>query len=333
MSDLAIRQEYQDSNQPNFYSVVTNELQAVQEVVLAQARSCEPLAEEIGSYVLAIPGKRIRPLLTLLAAGHVGALGEPQIHLAAVVECLHTAALLHDDVIDESKMRRGQVTAHIRWGNSPIVLVGDYLHARAFGLLVGIGHPKVLNIMADATSTIVEGEIMQLARVGDINLTEQHYREIICSKTATLFQACTNSAAALGDVDPQTQTALRDFGLHFGMVYQLIDDMLDYEGDSKEIGKNLGDDLVENKITLPFIHAYAKVGQKEQAVLRRSLQCDQSLFDEVLAIIQGSGALESARKAVMDEYHHMQANLELLDASPYKTAMEELASYVIKRRS
>lgn len=332
MFDLAIHQKHKDSSKPNFYSIVVDELQAVQEVVLKQVLSSEPLIEEIGGYVLNIPGKRIRTLLALLATKHLGCLGESQIHLAAAIECLHTASLMHDDVIDESQMRRGRLTTHMNWGNSTSVLVGDYLHARAFGLLVGIGNQRVLQIMANATRTIVEGEVTQLARIGDINLTEQRYREIIRSKTATLFQACTRSASALADVDPETEVTLSDFGLHLGTAYQLVDDMLDYEGDSKETGKNIGTDLVEHKITLPFIHAYARANQDQKDILRRSLQCSKSLFGEVLEVIQATGALESARKTVLAEYDCMQACLERLGASPYKTAMEELAFFVVNRR-
>ena len=332
MVDLALRtQHHQDADKPHCYAVVADELRAVQEIVLTQIRSCEPLIEEIGTYVLDSPGKRIRPLLTLLAAKHAGCHGEAQLHLSAAIECLHTATLLHDDVIDESRLRRGRLAAHQKWGNSPSVLVGDYLHARAFHLLVGIGDIQVLQVMAKATRTVVEGEIMQLASVGDIHLTEQRYREIICSKTATLFQACTQSAGALAGAPVETQAALSAFGLHLGTAYQLVDDILDYAGETEEIGKNVGDDLTENKITLPFIHAYARANDEQQAVMRRSL-CNHALFGEVLAIIHKTGALKSAQQAVLVELKKMQTCLDRLDATPYKDAMEELAYRIVHRK-
>ena len=236
---------------------IRDDFAAVNRLVIERLHSDVALVESIGQYIVEGGGKRMRPLITLLCARALGYAGKQHVELAAVIEFLHTATLLHDDVVDVSALRRGRATANANWGNAPSVLVGDFIYSRAFQVLVGIGDMQILRLLSDTTNTIAEGEVEQLARAGDPDATEAQYTQIIGKKTAVLFAAAAEGAAILAGAAPGTRAAMRDYGMNLGLAFQLIDDVLDYTGDPQEMGKNLGDDLAEGKPTLPLIHAIA----------------------------------------------------------------------------
>ena len=235
------------------YSAVEADFEAVNQLITSSLSSHVPLVEEISNYLIEAGGKRLRPLLVLLSANACGYNGDKHINLATVIEFLHTAMLLHDDVVDASDLRRGRKTVNATWGNPASVLVGDFLHSRAFEMMVEIGNMRVMEILSNATNTIAEGEVQQLTHVRNPNLAEAAYIEVIRRKTAMLFQAASHSGAVLAGATQAQQDRLRDYGLHLGLAFQLIDDVLDYEGSTADLGKNVGDDLAEGKVTLPLI--------------------------------------------------------------------------------
>ena len=275
----------------------------------------------------------MRPLLVLLSARASGYEGQEHIKLAAVIEFLHTAMLLHDDVVDESKMRRGRKTVNAEWGNSPSVLVGDFLHSRAFEMMVEIGDMRVMQILSRATNTIAEGEVQQLCCIRDPQTTELEYLEIITRKTAKLFQAAAHSGAVLAQADKRTETALRDYGLHLGLSFQLIDDLLDYEGDAPTMGKNVGDDLAEGKVTLPVIDALRQCSKEDQAFI-----CDAITsggvenLPKVISVIKSTNALTYTATLANSERCQAVECLKHVDDSLYKSAMETLINFVVDRR-
>lgn len=236
-----------------FYRAVADDFSAVDEIIKKQLTSRVPLVSKIGDYITSAGGKRLRPLLVLLCGKALGREGDDLRLLAATIEFLHTATLLHDDVVDMSGMRRGRSTANALWGNAPSVLVGDFLYSRSFEMMVELGSMPVMQILSKATRVIAEGEVLQLSRVRDASTTEEVYMEVIRGKTAMLFEASTHSAAALAQATDEQREALRTFGDHLGVAFQLVDDLLDYKGDSQTLGKNVGDDLAEGKPTLPLI--------------------------------------------------------------------------------
>jgi octaprenyl-diphosphate synthase len=237
-----------------FYRAVADDFSAVDEIIKKQLTSRVPLVSKIGDYITSAGGKRLRPLLVLLCGKALGREGDDLRLLAATIEFLHTATLLHDDVVDMSGMRRGRSTANALWGNAPSVLVGDFLYSRSFEMMVELGSMPVMQILSKATRVIAEGEVLQLSRVRDASTTEEVYMEVIRGKTAMLFEASTHSAAALAQATDEQREALRTFGDHLGVAFQLVDDLLDYKGDSQTLGKNVGDDLAEGKPTLPLIY-------------------------------------------------------------------------------
>jgi octaprenyl-diphosphate synthase len=311
------------------YALVASDFAAANALIPRQLTSDVALVEEIGRYIVESGGKRLRPLLVLLgfrACSGPGLTGDRHVRLAAVIEFLHTATLLHDDVVDRSDLRRGRATANARWGNAPSVLVGDFLYSRAFQLMVGLGNLDVMKVLSDATNTIAEGEVMQLANVGNADLTEAAYREVIRCKTALLFEAAAHTAGILADANPQQVEGLRLFGLHYGIGYQLVDDWLDYAGDPAVMGKNVGDDLGEGKLTLPLIHALARVDARDAGVLRRAIAMRSAeCLDQVVDIVTRSGALEATRAAALEESERATAVLASLPATPYRDALETLA--------
>ena len=238
-----------------FYHAVAGDFAAVDQLIKDNLSSNVPLVEEISAYLIGAGGKRLRPLLVLLCARACGYQGKDHIKLAAIIEFLHTAMLLHDDVVDESDLRRGRKTVNATWGNPASVLVGDFLHSRAFEMMVEIGNLRVMDILSHATNTIAEGEVQQLSNIRNPDLTEESYIEVISRKTAMLFQAASHAGSVLAKTDITAEQALADYGLHLGISFQLIDDMLDYEGTTEDLGKNVGDDLAEGKVTLPLIVA------------------------------------------------------------------------------
>ena len=315
------------------YDLVRDEFAAVNALIPSKLSSNVNLVEEIGTYIVDSGGKRLRPLMVLLTAGALGYSGRQHIHVAAIIEFLHTATLLHDDVVDESGLRRGKLTANERWGNAPSVLVGDFLYSRAFQLMVEVGSMDIMRVLSDATNTIAEGEVLQLTNIGNATLTEAQYREVIRCKTALLFEAATHSGALLvqSGSDPAAE-AMRRFGLHFGMTYQLVDDWLDYVGDSKTMGKNAGDDLAEGKLTLPLIHAIANAPEAQRNVIEQAVQqrsCEA--LGDVLQVVQSCGALEYTHQAALTEAAAAKNALCELPPGPYRDALITLTDYSTAR--
>jgi octaprenyl-diphosphate synthase len=282
-------------------------------------------------------GKRLRPMLVLLSSQAMGYKGDAHISLAAIIEFLHTATLLHDDVVDSSALRRGRATANDKWGNAPSVLVGDFLYSRAFQLMVELANLDVMAVLARATNTIAEGEVMQLANIGNCDMSEGDYREVIRCKTALLFEAASHTGALIAAKQSPADTdvavsALQQYGLHFGMAYQLIDDWLDYAGDPAVMGKNVGDDLAEGKLTLPLIHALNAAPDDDRAFIREAINarsCDS--IDKISDIVKTSGALDYTRQAAVAEGQKAIAQLDALADGPFRQALRALTDYSLSR--
>jgi len=314
---------------------IADDMRKVDEVIGRRLASDVPLVREVAQYIVASGGKRLRPAVLLLAAGAAGYRGEKgSLHdLAAVVEFIHTATLLHDDVVDESSLRRGRDTANAAFGNAAAVLVGDFLYSRAFQMMVDMNDMRVMQVLAEATNTIAGGEVLQLMGSHDPEVDEARYLEVIRRKTAKLFEA----AARLGAVLPRQaalEERLAEYGRRVGTAFQLIDDVLDYSGDEATIGKSLGDDLAEGKPTLPLIRVM-RTGTKEQAALVRRAIVDggREDFGAVLGAIRACGALDYAREAARREAEAAALAIEPLPASDFKRSLLELASFSVTRSS
>jgi len=313
---------------------IADDLKRVEALIDERLASDVPLVRQVASYIVASGGKRLRPALLLLACGAAGYRGDARFQLAAVVEFIHTATLLHDDVVDESGLRRGQRTANAAFGNAASVLVGDFLYSRAFQMMVEAGDLRVMGVLAEATNTIAGGEVLQLMGSHDPEVDEARYLEVIRRKTAKLFEASARLGGVLARAPAAVEDALADYGVHAGTAFQLIDDVLDYSGESGEIGKSLGDDLAEGKPTLPLIYAM-RAGSREQAELvRRAIQeGGREDFPAVLAAIRGCGALDYARRAAAQEAETAKRALAPLGESEFKRALLELASFSVTRKS
>jgi octaprenyl-diphosphate synthase len=311
---------------------VLRELEAVNELIVANLASDVGLVENIGHYIVEAGGKRLRPLLALLAATSCGYRGQDHVKFATVVEFIHTATLLHDDVVDLSSLRRGRPTANAEFGNAPSVLVGDFLYSRAFQLMVDIGNMDVMRDMANTTNEIAAGEVLQLVRAGDPQTGEEDYMDVIRRKTAILFEsACFGAAALTGKIEQYGQP-LRDFGLSVGTAFQIIDDVLDYEGDPQVMGKNVGDDLNEGKPTLPLIHVLRHGDDAEQALVTASiLNKDASRIDEVIAAVRRNGSLDYARELAGKHQALALKALEVLPENPARDAMRGVAELALAR--
>src|ERR671925_1484810 len=281
---------------------VANDLARVDALIHRRLDSDVPLVRQVAEYIVAAGGKRLRPALLLLSCGALGYRGDARLTLAAVVEFIHTATLLHDDVVDESKLRRGHETANAAFGNAASVLVGDFLYSRAFQMMVEVDDMRVMRVLAEATNTIAAGEVMQLMGSHDPQVDEARYLEVIRRKTAKLFEAAARLGAVLAKSAPQLEDGLARYGAHVGTAFQLIDDVLDYSGDEAAIGKHLGDDLAEGKPTLPLIHALRSGNAAEQAVVRQAILAGgRARFRAGLAAIRRCGSLEYARAAASRE--------------------------------
>ena len=315
-----------------FYEPVAGDFAAVNQLILDQLHSRVSLVEKIGHYIISAGGKRLRPLVVLLSARACDAHGPDQHKLAAIIEFLHTATLLHDDVVDTSDMRRGRSTANALWGNAPSVLVGDFLYSRAFEMMVALGELDVMRILANATNVIAEGEVLQLSKVRDANTDEATYMEVIRSKTAMLFEAACHSAAILSKASSEQTEALRQYGDALGIAFQLMDDLLDYSGDAAEMGKNVGDDLAEGKPTLPLIYTM-RDGSAEQAALVRSAIQKGGTDDitPIRAAVTDCGALDYTARLAQEHADRAVALLDALPASTYRDALEQLARFAVKR--
>ena len=313
-------------------SSVATEFEQVNQLIVAQLHSDVPMVENVGHYIVDAGGKRLRPLLVLLSAAALGSCKEQHIKFAAVVEFIHTATLLHDDVVDISSLRRGRPTANAEFGNAPSVLVGDFLYTRAFQLMVQLENMDILRHMADTTNTIAEGEVLQLTRAGDATTTREQYLDVITRKTAIPFAAGCFGAATLSGAEEATCQTLREFGLNLGIAFQMIDDVLDYEGDPATMGKNVGDDLTEGKPTLPLIQVLREGNGQEQALVRRAISEKTAQdIDAVVAAVKRCGALDYTR-AQAAHYHDLALQrLQQLPESPARTAMEQITALSINR--
>jgi octaprenyl-diphosphate synthase len=311
---------------------IRDDFAAVNRLVVERLHSEVGLVENIGHYIVEGGGKRMRPLITLLCARALGYAGERHVELATVIEFLHTATLLHDDVVDVSALRRGRATANANWGNAPSVLVGDFIYSRAFQVLVGIGDMRILQLMSDTTNVIAEGEVEQLARAGDPQTTEAQYMQVIRKKTAVLFAAAAEGAAILAGANGSRQAAMRDYGMNLGLAFQLIDDVLDYSGDPQVMGKNVGDDLAEGKPTLPLIHALGHAGPAAAATVREAILArSKEQLTEIATTVQACGALDYTRSRA--EHHRDQAVAALaeLPHSAFRQNLLAIAELAVAR--
>ena len=313
---------------------VRDDLKRVEALISARLESDVPLVRQVAEYIVASGGKRLRPALLLLACGAAGFRGETRFQLAAVVEFIHTATLLHDDVVDESGLRRGRETANASFGNAASVLVGDFLYSRAFQMMVEANDMRVMEVLAEATNTIAGGEVLQLMGSHDPDVDEARYLEVIRRKTAKLFEASARLGGVLAGAPERVERGLADYGMHVGTAFQLVDDVLDYSGDAAAIGKSLGDDLAEGKPTLPLIYTL-RAGSAEQAgvVKRAILEGGREDFPAVLAAIQSCGALDYAREAAEREAQSAASALGALQPSDFKRSLLELASFSVTRKS
>ena len=313
---------------------VADDLRQVDALIRQRLDSDVALVREVAQYIVAGGGKRLRPALLLLASGACGYRGDARLALAAVVEFIHTATLLHDDVVDESRLRRGRSTANAAFGNAAAVLVGDFLYSRAFQMMVELENMHVMRVLADATNAIAAGEVMQLMASHDPEVDEARYLEVIRRKTAKLFEAAARLGGVLAGAAPALADGLAAYGMHLGTAFQLIDDVLDYSGDAQTIGKSLGDDLAEGKPTLPLIRAL-RTGTGEQAALvrRAIVEGGREEFGEVLAAIRACGALDYARAAAQKEADTAVRAIGALPGSEFKQSLLELAHFSVTRTS
>lgn len=314
------------------HALVRDDMREVDALIQEKLNSDIELIDQLGHYIVNSGGKRIRPVLALLSANCCGYRGDRHITLSAVIEFIHTATLLHDDVVDASMLRRGQATANQRWGNEASVLVGDFLYSRAFQMMVEAGSAQVMDIMADTTNIIAEGEVQQLINRHDPDTTEQRYLQVIHDKTAKLFEAAARTGAVIAGRDRQTEQAMSDYGRRLGIAYQLIDDALDYGAPGDSLGKNTGDDLAEGKPTLPLLYALWR-GSEEQAALIRGCVRQGSLerLAEIRAAIAETGAIQYTRDRARWEATLAVRALEGLPRSEYLDALHTLAGFVTER--
>lgn len=315
-------------------AVVAKEFAAVDQLIIEQLHSNVPLVENIGHYIVDAGGKRLRPLLTLLTGGACGQLNDSHHTLAATIEFIHTATLLHDDVVDVSELRRGRPTANAAWDNASSVLVGDFLYTRAFQLLVSLKNHDIMTMMANTTNTIAEGEVLQLTKAGDASTSEASYFDVIKNKTAVLFAAATAGGAMLAGQNKKQVDSLYQYGLNLGIAFQLIDDALDYEGSAEEMGKNVGDDLSEGKPTLPLIYAMQHSTDEQAAIIRNAIS--QKSARELSAITQtviDCGALQYTHDSAIKHKQLALQALDVLDNSSHKTALQRIAELAVERRT
>ncbi|MET0068165.1 MAG: octaprenyl diphosphate synthase [Candidatus Thiodiazotropha sp.] len=312
--------------------LIADDMEAVNRLIIEQLKSDVVLINQIGAYIVHSGGKRLRPMIVLLAARACGYAAERHIELAAIIEFIHTATLLHDDVVDGSDLRRNRETANAVWGNEASVLVGDFLYSRSFEMMVSVGRMPVMDILSHATNRIAEGEVLQLLNVHNPDATEAEYMEVIKRKTATLFEAGARLGGVIADAPAEMQRALADYGLHLGIAFQLVDDALDYQSDNQEIGKNIGDDLAEGKPTLPLIESLKKADPQHRARLSDIIENGGlEQIDFVMQMIHESGAIEYTKRLAREEAEAAKQALEHLPESPYREALLELADFSVAR--
>ena len=309
-------------------------MREVDQVIAQRLASGVPLVGQVSKYIISAGGKRLRPALLLMICGALGFKGAQRFNLAAVVEFIHTATLLHDDVVDDSSMRRGNATANETFGNPASVLVGDFLYSRAFQMMVDAQSMRVMEVLADATNIIAEGEVMQLMNMHNAALDEAGYLQVIRSKTAKLFEASARVGALLAQASPEIEAACAEYGQALGTAFQVIDDVLDYTGDASVMGKNLGDDLREGKNTLPLIAAMQRGSDEERQLIQSAIETgDLNQIEQVVAIVVNSGALDVARQAAASEARRAMAAAQRLPDNDYSRALVQLAAQLLERQA
>ncbi|MDN3716438.1 octaprenyl diphosphate synthase [Vibrio breoganii] len=314
-------------------ALTADDMVKVDQTIHAQLTSEVALINQLGHYIVSGGGKRLRPLITLLSARALGYEGEGHITAAAFIEFIHTATLLHDDVVDESDMRRGKETANAAFGNAASVLVGDYIYTRSFQMMTSLGSLRILELMSEAVNVIAEGEVQQLMNCNDASTTEESYMQVIYSKTARLFESASQIAAILTNSTPDLETAMQNYGRHLGTAFQLIDDVLDYTADGKEMGKNVGDDLAEGKPTLPLLYAMQNGSDAQREMIVEAIEQANGMerLDEIMQAMHDTGSLEYTTKVANDEADKAIAALAILPDSIEKEALEALAHLAVKR--
>ena len=326
-----------DSTSPSPASsmtIIAHDMREVDRVIAQRLNSGVPLVGQVSRYIIAAGGKRLRPALLLLCCGAMGFTGVQRFNLAAVVEFIHTATLLHDDVVDDSALRRGNATANETFGNPASVLVGDFLYSRAFQMMVEAGDMRIMAVLADATNVIAEGEVLQLMNMHNAELDEASYLQVIRSKTAKLFEASARVGAILSEGSPHLETVCADYGQALGTAFQVIDDVLDYAGDSEVMGKSLGDDLREGKATLPLIVAMQRGTPDERALIKGAIEAGESgRLHEVIKIVHRTGALDVARQAAGAEAARAVTAARQLPPGPHADCLIELATALLQRQS
>ena len=334
MSTPLVTSVISSPDRPNPLALVASDMQAVDEVIAQRLASGVPLVGQISHYIIAAGGKRLRPVVLLLMANALGYTGRQHHNLAAVVEFIHTATLLHDDVVDESTLRRGRATANEAFGNPASVLVGDFLYSRAFQMMVDANNMRVMQTLADATNVIAEGEVQQLMNMHDASLDEAGYLYVIRSKTAKLFEASSRLAALLVNAPPEIEAACAAYGQALGTAFQVIDDVLDYAGDAAELGKNIGDDLREGKATLPLILGMQRGNAEQAALIRRAIEAgDTSKLSDIVQIVQSTGALQASQASAHSEAQRAIEALRVLPQNPFTEGLWQLASQLLNRRA
>ena len=313
-------------------TLVSDDLSAIKRHIGNQIESDVPLIREIGRYIVDAGGKRLRPITLLLAARSLGYQGTAHIDLGAVIEFIHTATLLHDDVVDKSDLRRGRKTTNAVWGNPASVLVGDFLYSRAFEMMVAVDRMVIMRIMAATTNRISEGEVLQLLNTHSPIVSETDYLDTITRKTAKLFESAAQIGALLANAAPATESALAKFGLNIGISFQIIDDALDYRPGTDNIGKNTGDDLADGKMTLPLIHALRVCTPSDNRLIQAAISTgDRSQFDTIVAIIESTDSLAYTSRLARTYAAQAQQALELLPSSDYRNALSKLAEFAVSR--
>lgn len=317
----------------DIYQLAADDMEAVNQLIQKRLQSDVVLVNQLSAYIINSGGKRLRPLLALLVARACGYSGNKHIDVAAIVEFIHTATLLHDDVVDESDLRRGKETANNVWGNQAAVLVGDFLYSRSFEMMIDVGSMRVMEILATTTNTIAEGEVLQLLNCNDADTTEESYMEVIHSKTAKLFEAACLIGAVLAELPEAHQTAMAKYGMHLGTAFQLVDDVLDYSASSEEMGKNIGDDLAEGKPTLPLIIAQQRADSEKAAIIRTAIEegGEPEQLDTIIAIIHETKSLDYTLEIAEQEVNHAVEALSILPDSDYKQALDSLAWFSMQR--
>jgi octaprenyl-diphosphate synthase len=317
----------------NIQALAQTDMTAVNELIYSQINSDVALINQLGIYIVNSGGKRIRPLLTVLTAQALGYKGNQHINIAAIIEFIHTATLLHDDVVDESNLRRGKETANALFGNSASVLVGDFLYTRSFQMMTKLNDMNIMNILSDATNIVAEGEVLQLMNCNDPETTEESYMQVIHCKTAKLFEASTRLAAVISEQTAEIEQAMASYGMYLGTAFQLVDDIMDYTADAKSMGKNIGDDLAEGKPTLPLLYAMEKGTATQKKRISDAIEhCNgMDYLDEILDILKQTGSLIYTQNKAEQQADLAIKSLKTLPESEYKRALISLAHIAANR--